>query len=131
MRSIGSRRELWLSDVDDAGAKLIACALTPGRAHKLEVLRLGDQISDVGAVQLVDAIARGGTPRLRELHLSGNRLGDATAAALGEALCSPGTSQLLDLHLNHNSIGDEGAHRLSEALEQAPDSDALVVIHTS
>lgn len=45
-------RELWLSEMDDVAASIVANALLPGAAAQLEILRLGSSVTDEGGVLL-------------------------------------------------------------------------------
>ena len=117
LRNIGRCKQLWLSDLDDEHAALIAAALRPGVARSLRVLRLGSEMTDASGVALAAALSYGGAPVLEELHLSGNYLGDETALALARAIRRGGMPLLRDLRINHNDIGDEGATAIAEALE--------------
>jgi len=110
-------RHMWLTDVDDDAAYALAEALQPGRARRLEMLRMGKDVYADGCAAIAEALGRGGAPRLQALHLSNNLLGDDGAIALADFLLrAGGAPRLRDLHLNHCDVGDEGAGAIGDAL---------------
>ena len=110
-------RHLWLTDMDDDAAYVLAESLQPGRARRLEMLRMGKEMYADGCAAIAEALGRGGAPRLQALHLSNNLLGDDGAIALADFLLrAGGAPRLRDLHLNHCDVGDEGAGAIGDAL---------------
>ena len=117
LRELPGLRHLWLTDVDDDSAYAIADALQPGRARRLEMLRLGKDLYADGCAAIAEALGGGGAPVLQALHLSNNLLGDDGTSALADFLLRQGGApRLRDLQLNHCNVSDEGAAALADAL---------------
>ncbi|KOO23632.1 hypothetical protein Ctob_009499 [Chrysochromulina tobinii] len=131
-------RHMWLTDVDDDAAYALAEALQPGRARRLEMLRMGKDVYADGCAAIAEALGRGGAigdalrdgaaPALENLWLGGNLIGDYGAEALAQAITprvgftarglpTGCAHRLRRLGLYSNAIGDTGALALARAIE--------------
>ncbi len=105
-----------LSDncIDDAGAQLIANALT--RSSNLRSITLNrNRIGDAGAAAIAGALM---SPNclLDRIDMSNNLIGDAGAAAIAHVFTSPLCARLCDMNMMNNLIDDAGAVALATRL---------------
>ena len=135
LRLMGAGGELVFAGCNwkDPDLSLLAAALayahnegvsTP--AHKLYLSN--NKLTGVGLAPLLDTIATGALPEMRELFLERNMgLGDAGAFALASALSQGHLCRLNALHLDHTGMGDAGVRALCGVLQSAPSLERLYI----
>ena len=87
----------------------------------------GNDIGDVGAKELADALTSGQCPKGLKLNIERNNIGYEGAKVLASALASGNCQEGLVLNLKNNSIGDEGAKVLATALASGNCPEGLVL----
>ncbi len=118
----------------DADVHQLAAALK--YAHAAEATTQADtlglssnRLTAAALPPLVEAIAAGAMPELKQLLLSSNRgLGDEGTALLAAALSEGRLPKLEDLDLTRTGMGDAGATALARSLGGAPALKSLSVM---
>lgn len=140
LRFLGVRR----CGIDDAAARVLADALSPGGCALLALILDENCIRSEGATAFARALF--GNVTLAVLDLSGdpyerrwypegvprpyNSVGDAGALAFA-ALLKSGWSALRELHLSENDIGDSGGAALAASLARNDHLRALLLARNS
>lgn len=110
--------KLSYNDLRDAGAKIIAEAISANSTHhpSLKSLDLGfNAIGDPGC-EAISVHVLAGNYALDTLYLSGNKIGEKGALSIAGAILHG--SALTQLHLTANSIGSNGLKALCGAIAQ-------------
>jgi len=104
-----TRLELHYQKIDNAGAKIIATALTAPNCKIAKLSLFSNNIDNEGAKIIIQAIATRGC-KLNTLDLSNNNIDDAVAECIIEALTAPDCQLTkFSLYLNDNKITPNGA----------------------
>ncbi|EKD56130.1 MAG: hypothetical protein ACD_58C00293G0001, partial [uncultured bacterium] len=99
--------------IDDFGAQTIAMELVDPNCKVTELNLSYNQISDVGAETIAEALPKS---KVTKLDLGSNIIGDAGAKAIAMTLKDP-NCKVTELNLSYNQISDAGAKAIALALK--------------